>query len=427
MKFIGRLFLLIIILAVIGLVTSVFMMVEDTPLVAGSQTLSPGDLNRAQVFMENSDPRNLEPGAVSAFTVQENDLELLAGYALDQLEGGGARIDLRAGLADVAISARLPDNPLGQYMNLQLTMSQYGEQLAIERLQVGGLAVPAALADSAMNFAHEQLQAVPEYVAALDAINGYSIDEDRLHLVYQWQPELMRQLSDRGRDLLISQEFQERLLAHATNLSSITNSSSIGDIDSLGKVVSPMFLFAQARGGDAVEENRAAILAMSMYIMGINIPRVLGLPRDAVPPMGRHKFTLSERADFAQHFLVSAGIAAAAGTALSDTIGLLKELEDSDGGTGFSFTDIGADRTGVRVTELALSGPAQAAAVQDMLAYSESESIYMAEFRDLPELMPQETFLSIYGGVGEPAYNRVIDDIENRISATRLFREVSLP
>ena len=48
----------------------------------------------------------------------------------------------------------------------------------------------------------------------------------------------------------------------------------------------------------------------------------------------------------------------------------------------------------------------------------------MAEFRDLPEFLPEETFLSLYGGVGTPRYNAVTDDIENRISSVRLFREL---
>lgn len=403
------------------------MMVEDSPRVAGAQSLSTTDISRARVFMENTDPRKLAPGEVTAFSVEEKDLELLMNYALDQLEGGGAQVRLNDGLANLQISARLPDNPLGSYVNLDLTMSQWGELLTIEDLKIGGLNVPAAFADSGMQYAHQQLQRVPEYVAALEAINGYSIAPNRLNVVYQWQPDLVEQISNRGRDLLISPEDQERLLAHATNLSSVTRNPQLSNVTSLANVISPMFLFAQARGGDPVEENRAAIMVMAMHIMGVSVPRVLGLPKDAIQPPGRHKYMLSERGDFAQHFLVSAGLTLSAGTGLADSIGLLKELEDSQGGSGFSFTDIGADRTGVRFAELAIADRDTARSMQQLLSLNSEESVFMAEFRDLPESMTQATFESIYGGVGQPAYERVIDDIEARISSTRLFRQLENP
>ncbi len=427
MKFLGRLLVLIVVLLIVGSVVAVFLMVEDSPRVAGAQSLSVTDISRARVFMENTDPRNLAAGEVTAFSVEEQDLELLLNYALDQLEGGGAEVHLNNGLANLRISARLPDNPLGSYVNLDVTMSQWGELLTIEDLKIGGLNVPAGIADSGMQFAHEQLQRVPEYVAALQAINGYSIDDNRLNVVYQWQPDLVAQISNRGRDFLIPAADQERLLAHATNLSSITRDPQLANVTSLANVISPMFLFAQARGGDPVEENRAAIIVMAMHIMGVSVPRVLGLPKDAIPASRPHKYMLSERGDFAQHFLVSAGLTLSAGTGLADSIGLLKELEDSQGGSGFSFTDIGADRTGVRFAELATSNSETARSMQQLLALNPDERVFMAEFRDLPESMPQATFESIYGGVGQPAYNNVIADIEARISAIRLFQQLGNP
>ena len=49
------------------------------------------------------------------------------------------------------------------------------------------------------------------------------------------------------------------------------------------------------------------------------------------------------------------------------------------------------------------------------------EDDFMAEFRDLPESMAGEVLERIYAGVGESAYNTVIEDIENRISSVILF------
>lgn len=424
MKFLKRLVLFSLFALIVGLVVSVFMMVEDQPSIPSAGILTSNDLSQAEVFIRNSDPRELAPGEVTAFTVNERDLELVVGYGLSQLHGGGASINLQNGLADVVLSARLPENPLGDYLNVELQVSQWGPDLAVEHLKIGSLNIPGALADRVLQFTHDNLQQVPEYVAVLDAINGYSITQDQINVVYQWQPDLVEQLSNRGRELLISEEAQESLLAHASNLSSITNDPRLAQQTSLADVLSPAMLFAKVRGGDPIAENRAAITVLSMYILGISVPRVLGLPEDSVPPMGKRLLLLSERQDFAQHFLVSAGLTVSAGTGIADTIGLLKELEDSQGGSGFSFTDIGADRTGVRFAELAVSNTATARAVQDKFAFGLAESDFMAEFRDLPEFMDDSTFRRLYGGVGAPAYNAVTDDIERRISATRFFTEL---
>jgi len=423
-KFVVRLVLLLVLVAMIGSFFSVFLILQNDPLLENAAEISVEDVRRARAFMENSDPRRLQPGTVTAFTVSDSDLELLMNYGLSRFRGGAVDINLADNRATATMTARLMDNPLGEYLNVQLGLSQWGSALVVDELQIGGLPVPGQIADFIAQSMHKLLQRFPEYSAALDAINGFSISPDQVNVVYQWQPDLVEQISERGRNLLVSQDEQERLLAHARNLSSISRARSLPNVTSLNSILVPMIQFAQSRGGNPIEENRAAILVTAMYIMGINVPRVLGMPTDTVTRPSRHRLTLSDRHDFAQHFLVSAALTVSTGSSLADTIGLLKELDDSQGGSGFSFTDLGADRTGVRFAELAI-GPATATTLQSKLLEQPSEDLFMAEFRDLPEFMAEAEFLARFGGVGEPAYNRVVRDIEDRISSTELFQELN--
>ena len=175
MKFLRRILLLALIASIASVVVAAFLMVESSPAIPFSNNLTATDLSQAELFIKNADPRELEPGEVSAFTVNERDLELVIGYALSQLEGGAASAELTNGLANLVISARLPDNPLGEYLNLQIAVSQWGTELTVESLKIGGVNIPVAAADWVIQFVHRQLQQVPEYLAALDAINGYSI------------------------------------------------------------------------------------------------------------------------------------------------------------------------------------------------------------------------------------------------------------
>ncbi|MEZ5490964.1 MAG: hypothetical protein R3F50_11680 [Gammaproteobacteria bacterium] len=421
MKLLLRLLLLAVLVSIVGLVFSVFLIVQNEPMLASNSQITVQDVRRARAFMKSSDPRGLRSGEMSAFTISAEDLEVVVNYGLSRLLGGAAKIDMEEGRGTAAITMNLPENPLGAYLNISAEVSQLGDTLVIDALRVGGLTIPGKAADLVARRAHRELQRIPEYKAAVEAVNGFSIAPGRLNVVYQWQPELLDQLSSRGRELLVSAEDRERLLAHTRNLSELTRSGDLPATTSAAHLLAPMFQFAQARGGDPVAENQAVLLVAGMTILGINVPKALGVPADSIPPPRRRRLTLSGRRDFAQHFLVSAALTAGTGSVLADTIGLLKELDDSQGGSGFSFADIGADRTGVRFAELAIASPASARAVQSLLAAQPEETLFMADFKDLPEFMPEAEFIARFGGVDQPAYNAVLEEIESRIAATQFF------
>ncbi len=69
---------------------------------------------------------------------------------------------------------------------------------------------------------------------------------------------------------------------------------------------------------------------------------------------------LHGRHDLPRHFMGSAAIAVSGGGALSQAIGLFKEIDDSRGGSGFSFVDLLADRVGTRFGSLAVASRASA-------------------------------------------------------------------
>ena len=85
--------------------------------------------------------------------------------------------------------------------------------------------------------------------------------------------------------------------------------------------------------GSVQKENRAAILAATFYVLALPI-RYLIPEAENSTRSPRQTITLDGREDFAQHFIVSAAITAYADTALSDAIGLYKEIEDKRSGSG---------------------------------------------------------------------------------------------
>jgi hypothetical protein len=107
----------------------------------------------------------------------------------------------------------------------------------------------------------------------------------------------------------------------------------------------------------------------------------------------------------------------------SDAAGLLKEELDADrGGSGFSFGDLLADRAGTTFAVRATRDNVSARIIQERIARGFRVDEFFPQAADLPEGIPDAELQSHYGGVGGQAYNRLIDEIEQRIAACAAYR-----
>jgi uncharacterized protein YfiM (DUF2279 family) len=180
-------------------------------------------------------------------------------------------------------------------------------------------------------------------------------------------------------------------------------------------------LLEAAQDEDPVGGNRAAILVLAFLALDKSVESVIP-DAAAWKRLQRRTVNLDGREDFAKHFLVSAMLAAYADTVLSDAIGLYKEIEDSRGGSGFSFNDIAADRAGTRFGDKATRSRESARGLQDQFSGALTDRDLMPEWVDLPEFLPEEEFRKRFGGVGAPAYRAMMEEIERRVEALPLLR-----
>jgi hypothetical protein len=132
--------------------------------------------------------------------------------------------------------------------------------------------------------------------------------------------------------------------------------------------------------------------------------------------------TVRGRDDWTRHFTVSGALTVLSAVAPSDAAGLLKEELDADGGSGFSFGDLLADRTGTTFADVATRDEASAAAVQARLAAGFRLDDFFPPADGLPEGIPDAELQARYGGVGGPLYRRFADDIERRVAACAAYR-----
>ncbi len=409
---------LIVLVAVGGFL---FMVVERSPTVPPAPVLSVADLHALEILSADNDPRSLEPGESATLALSENDLELALGYVLDRLQVGQADVVLGDSTALVSVSARLPVNFADLYLNLKAKVQSGSDFPVVTGLQLGGVTVPdwlsATLLDSVRGVVSQRY---PEYERLQATIEDISIDEGRLRVRYRWDPELVRDLSRRGGELLLSGPLQELLAIYRSRLRELTNEPNLPRRLSATEFLRPLFVYAHNRGGDPVEENRALLLALSLYVLDLDPSDFIGL--EGEPALPRHELQFYRRNDFARHFFTSVGLTLGTDAGLADNIGVLKELEDARGpGSGFSFTDIGADRVGIRFAEFAVSNDHNARLLQRRMAEGEGEAFYFPDFRDLPEFLSKEEFAKLYGSTGSLRFRREIEGIDARIDALPVF------
>jgi hypothetical protein len=417
------LLVLILLLLIVLSVLLVTQGVESTPRIKPGKSLSHQDIVHIKQLLRKNDPRHLKSGDLRSLQLTERDLNLLLTYATRNTWNINTSIALHPGSAEIGLTFKLPKNPVGQYLNTSATLSQAAYSVIIKTLTIGDLDMPGWPFDHLRRYAHRALmQRFDEYRAIMEAINGYLLLEDRMVLMYQWHPELASQLQSRSKGLFFSEADQSRLLAYEQELARIAAQYAYRRI-SLSKALAPMFQLARERteaGNDPKAENRALLLVLGMNVLGIDVRSFINAPADR--RQRRVRLAVWGRYDLVQHFLVSAALTVSAGSGFADAMGLFKELDDSRGGSGFSFPDLLADHAGVRLAEMATASDQLARIMQQRMSDISKESDFMPRIDHLPEGMMELEFKQRYQDPDSASYRLVEEEIQRRIAQCRVYR-----
>lgn len=386
---------------------------EDERRVPRRDTVSPADIDRAVALARRHDPRRVPMGQARTLSMSERDADLLLLHAARRF-GADTQLQLKPGHLVLQASVKAP---LGRWLNLELVFGQARNAPELESVRIGRLPLPTVLAMPLLRGYAARHGVQPDAWLATGWVEKLAIAPGMLTLRYRIDPQTLPRL----RAALVAPAEQQRLRAYQQHLADWTLAQQHRSVE-LAELLVPMFALAAQRsaaGGQAVEENRAALLTLALYAsqrpLGMLVPAAYQWPKP-VPMV----VTLRQRHDTALHFLVSAAIAAEDGTPLADAVGLWKELADARrGGSGFSFNDLAADRAGTRFGELAVH---DAARLQQRVATGLGDADLLPEVSDLPENLPEPEFMARFGGVGGAGYLRLEAQIEARLNAMPLFR-----
>jgi len=416
-----RFFLKLVLLTVLGLPLAfaalLFLAVDTQPAIDRATAVTPSSIERAKSILAQNDPRKLRSGARRTVTVSSDDLDLAANYLAHRYGGGSARVELQRGGAQISASIRVPRLPVSLYLNVDASLTVQDRLPRLEALRVGRLPLPSWIVYRAIALGPRTLGMIWEPESLSGIIRQVVLKERGVAVTYEWQENSLKSL----RSIVIPSEDQERIAIYQELLVSVAQKIDRRKV-SLVDFLVPFLQLAGERTpySDAIGENRAAILVLAFYVNGKSFEQILPKLKSRRRPVP-HQVLLSQRDDFAKHFIISAALAASAGSPLADAVGLHKEIADSRGGSGFSFNDIAADRAGVRFGENA-ARTATAKQLQAKVGAGIIDSDIMPAAADLPEYMPAAEFKRRFGGAAGVEYKKMMAEIERRIAALPLYR-----
>jgi len=417
MRALIKLTFLLMLTGVLTAMAAVWFALSDAPLVTGHIQLSHQDISRARNILRRNDPRRVPPGTHHVVELGAQDLNLAANYLLQQFAHGNANLNLTMGLLHAQASLRIPRLPWRNIVNIDAVIETRKGQPEITGLQLGSLTIPGRLATEVVRRLLDRAYAGTDLDEAEKRIKQLRLYPGLLQLTYQWHPVLLdqaRQTLFRSSDLEALREYHDQLVRLQT--------SGVGTQGLLVDLLQPLFSIAQARSAerDPIEENTALLTILGAWAGRQDLSKLIP---DSPHKPSSFRLKIQRRKDLAQHFLTSAALAARGDTALSDAVGLFKEISDTDHGSGFSFTDIAADRAGARFGEVATRSEMDARRVQQRLASGVEDDDIMPRAADLPEHMRSDVFKQRFGYVGSPEYQQVIDEINRRVSTCSLYTD----
>jgi len=407
---------------------------DPQPLVDQPAPVHSEDKRRLVQLLRDNDPRDVATGVVHTVTLSERDLNQLLAWGFSVgATGHAAELQVDQERIALQLSLCLPWL-LGdeRYLNVAATGAagvEFGQPRAeVQTMRLGRAGLPRWLLSALSRWLLDAAQRHRYFRPIFAAVDRLDLEPGRVRVAYRTLVVPDGYASGVLSDLSGTRQLGRAVEPYVARLIGLAGQQQEGPL-SFGRCLEVVFDEARRRslGGDPVRENQAAILAIGLMVGHDRVATLAGplspfVPGEVTEPFRR--LPLRGRTDWTRHFAVSAALEVFSNVATSDMVGLLKEEMDAgEGGSGFSFADLLADRAGVRFAARATRDPQSARAMQDRLAAGFRPDEFLPPAADLPEGLSDAELSRQFGGVGGAAYQHVLDVIERRLDACPAYAD----
>ncbi len=423
---IKKISVLSILVSFISALILLFLVFSTEPTIKEQAQLEHTDISNIKKQFSESNPFKRKRYGLKHVDFDEKTLNQAVHLAMNQFSQIPVSINLESGYANIRTSLKIPTESFSLYLNLDFDLVPTDQFFELENVIIGKFKIPnwimKILAPYAMQSASNRY---PDYMELVSAIRKIDIKPQNVTVSYRWNNVVASRAQSFTRDALLSAREQKLVSIYYAHLSDISR-LTFWQKTSLDKIIRPMFQLARERtvnGANPVEENRAVILTLGLAATAVPIRHLIDIDKSKrVRNVRFYRLTLRNRRDLMQHFLISAALTVSTDKGLTDAIGLSKEMEDSQGGSGFSFADLLADRAGVKFAETATAEKSNAIQLQDFMSRNElKESDYMPSYKELPEAITSLEFKKRFIDVKNKKYLFIENELTQRILSTPLY------
>ena len=408
---------------VVALAAAAVLAIERSPLAPETDAVTTAEKRRVYRVIRGANPRRVPQGRTRTLRLTARDLEVLASWGRD-IVGSQWRAGVTLGSGTVRVVGSLPLDGGGRFVNAAAEVRPVrdgdGLTFRVDELRLGRLGVPRPVLAVLSPVATALVRRDERLRPLLDATQQLQVTPAAIAVTYGRVDLPEGSMADVLGQGLTGEVDPEAVRAHAEHLVESSRQLEPGET-AVPQAVQSVFAFARSRSDEssAVLENRAGLVALGIVLGHDRIESFVGnvVDRDdwrALGPALRRP-RMRGRRDWTRHFFVSAALTALSAGSLSDAAGLFKEELDADGGSGFSFADLLADRSGTCFALAATRDEASARQTQARVADGVTMDELFPAAEDLPEGIEDQALARDYGGVGGEAYRRLADEIERRL------------
>jgi len=398
----------------------VFFGIGDKPELEVGWAPSRDDLVRAKKILHEGS--KTKPDEIGIIELNEADLNLAGNYLLNRYSKSAADLDFKNDELRFKVTITLPENSLGKYLNISFRLGNVeGYDLpVITKFKTGKLLLPAKLATFVIDTIIQHSSLNEYFILATRPLKAVKIDAEKLTITYYPNKDTLIQ----ARNFLTHTGDTSALNIYQQKLADIVAKHDPKWRLSLADLLRPLFEMAYQRSSleNAIDENRIVISAINDYVNKQETKKLLSTPEPEPITGQQYSAFLYKRIDLAQHFIGSAALTASINKQAAQIAGEEKELSDAqEGGSGFSFIDLAADKAGTRFGEMATSSPENARKMQKAMSEIKDYSDFMPDPRDLPEHMNEDDFKQRFESINSPLYQDILKQIDARISAMPIY------
>ncbi|WP_411993275.1 hypothetical protein [Agarivorans sp. DSG3-1] len=428
-KLLVSLFALVLILS-LAIASVVVLSVSKQASISAPRSVSPQQVADAKQWLQSNVVQFSKAQQAIDIQLSQQQMQGLLALASKAFSGLNAEAHFAPEYLQLQASVALPKGIYHGYINSHITLLSSAEGLRFGDWQIGGLRLPGSIAKTLLIRGLEALFPELQFEELLAGLSQVDIDAQQVSVKVKPVADLGVRVASVYKNVSQWQNPSvSKLPVDVYYQKLLTLSQQYGQQQtiSLYDYLYPLSFDVAMRGeqGELLTEQQALVWAMAMFFSQGPFQQVMAqrfeqqISLQAAPT----NVTLAGRRDLLLHFVYSAGLSMAGEQGFSASIGEFKELFDSlEGGSGFSFADLAADKAGIVFAETAKQ-KSKAKQFLTVMRNARSEEAFFPRIDDLTEGISEPDFAHIYGSTDSELYQQKVFFIDQRIANLPAFKD----